>query len=296
MRGLILPLLLLGLVSCASGEVDVSALADRARDGEPKAARKLVQAMGSEEGELALEAYRAVTSLGKAMESALRAGLRSADEDVREASCAALGSLGSSQNVPYLIQVMGQGGDVSYAAVWALGEIGDPEAIPALVDVLTGPRDVLRKAAVRSLVKVGAKAGEHVQPLLENPPDPAAERAAIRVFGEIQRREAVPQLIRVTGRNRDAAVWALGRIGDPRALGPLLDALGDDRWQVRRGAAEALGHLEDERAVKHLAGLLEDPEAVVREWAARSLETITGRPVLYRDEDGQMIPPYNLYR
>ncbi|MCK5480627.1 MAG: HEAT repeat domain-containing protein, partial [Gammaproteobacteria bacterium] len=93
-----------------------------------------------------------------------------------------------------------------------------------------------------------------------------------------------------------AAAWALGRIGGEGALEPLLDALSDPGWQVRREAAQALGSLEDDRAVPALTGALNDTETVVREWAARSLETITGRQVLYLGEDGDMIPPYNLYR
>ncbi len=107
---------------------------------------------------------------------------------------------------------------------------------------------------------------------------------------------AVDFLISVEGANRDAAAWALGRIGGDRALGPLLGALSDPQWQVRREAAQALGNLEDEGAVPALTEALADPVTVVREWAARSLETITGRQILYRDEEGELIPPYNLYR
>jgi HEAT repeat protein len=65
---------------------------------------------------------------------------------------------------------------------------------------------------------------------------------------------------------------------------------------VRREAAQALGNLEDPGAAASLTEALDDDVTVVREWAARSLETITGRPVLYLGEDGEMIPPYNLYR
>jgi HEAT repeat protein len=107
---------------------------------------------------------------------------------------------------------------------------------------------------------------------------------------------AAEVLASIKDTNRDAAAWALGRIGGEGALVPLLEALADERWQVRREAAQALGSLEDPRAVPDLERSLDDPVAVVREWSARSLETLTGRQVLYRGEDGEMVPPYNLYR
>ena len=115
-------------------------------------------------------------------------------------------------------------------------------------------------------------------------------------MGELKEESAQGVLVRIDGPNRDASAWALGRIGDGKALEPLIAWLSDPEWRVRRETAQALGDLEDDRAVDALTGALEDPEAVVREWAARSLETITGRQVLYRGEDGEMVRPYNLYR
>ena len=296
MRRLVIPLLIMGLAACNSGEKDITTLAAGARDGNSRAARTLVKAMGSSEAGVGLEAYKAVVSLGRKVEPYLRSGLRSSNGEVREACAAALGSLGSPENILLLIQALNESRRVPYAVVWALGEIGDPSAAPALATVLAGPNDVLRKAAVRSLIKIGSRAGDEVLSLLMDSPDAPTQRAAVRVAGEIRLSEAVPLLTGVAGRNRDAAVWALGRIGDPAALGSLIEALGDRRWKVRREAAEALGRLEDIRAAPELEKFLDDQEPVVREWAARSLETLTGRRVLYRDENGEMIPPYNLYR
>jgi HEAT repeat protein len=44
------------------------------------------------------------------------------------------------------------------------------------------------------------------------------------------------------------AVEGLARLGDPRALGPLVSALQDPDWRVRMKAAWALGMLGDPRA------------------------------------------------
>ena len=51
---------------------------------------------------------------------------------------------------------------------------------------------------------------------------------------------------------RAAAAAALGKLGDTRAVGPLLDLLRDEDAQVRASAAGALGPLGDPRALPAL--------------------------------------------
>jgi HEAT repeat protein len=65
---------------------------------------------------------------------------------------------------------------------------------------------------------------------------------------------------------------------------------------VRLTAIQALNDLGDERAVPVLAAALADPEWMIREWAARGLESITGNRHRYRDQHGEEVYPYSLYR
>lgn len=51
---------------------------------------------------------------------------------------------------------------------------------------------------------------------------------------------------------RREAAKALGKIGDTRAVEPLIQALRDEDWEVRSGAARALGEIGDARAVEPL--------------------------------------------
>ena len=56
---------------------------------------------------------------------------------------------------------------------------------------------------------------------------------------------------------REAAADALGKLGDTRAVKPLLDALRDEYWPVRKAAASALGEIGDARAVEPLIAALQ---------------------------------------
>ena len=59
------------------------------------------------------------------------------------------------------------------------------------------------------------------------------------------------------------AAQSLAWIGEA-AVGPLIEALGDEDWEVRRNAAWALGEMKEERAVEALIGALGDDRASVR--------------------------------
>jgi HEAT repeat protein len=72
------------------------------------------------------------------------------------------------------------------------------------------------------------------------------------------------------------AVVALGKSGDPRAVRPLVDLLGDTDTEIRLSATTALGNLKSGRPVDELIGRLRDrsEEMVVREQAAVALTAI----------------------
>ena len=78
-------------------------------------------------------------------------------------------------------------------------------------------------------------------------------------------------------RRRAAAARALGRLGDTRAVEPLIRALGDDSDEVRGDAVGALGQLGDARAVEPLIQALGDREHCLRKFAAEKLARL-GEP------------------
>ena len=76
-------------------------------------------------------------------------------------------------------------------------------------------------------------------------------------------------------RVREAAAKALGKMRDGGCVDPLISALKDEHRWVRRNAAEALGKICDPRGVDPLIRALEDEDAGVRADAARALDEIS---------------------
>lgn len=74
---------------------------------------------------------------------------------------------------------------------------------------------------------------------------------------------------------RRKATFALGRIGDKRAVDQLIIALKDSDIDVRFGAANALGIIKDPKSIDPLISALKDSESwLVREQAAEALGKI----------------------
>ena len=103
----------------------------------------------------------------------------------------------------------------------------------------------------------------------------------------------VKGLIKALGYRQDPsirchAVLALGRLGDLRAVEPLIGALRDDEWEVRDAAVEALGRLGDLRVVEALIEALHDGHPADRRKVMEALATssVSTEPLLGALGDG----------
>jgi len=76
---------------------------------------------------------------------------------------------------------------------------------------------------------------------------------------------------------RVQAALVLGKLGDPRAVQPLIKALGDQNKSVRGIAASALGQLGDAAAVDPLRDLLRhESDSFVRGQAEKAMAALSG--------------------
>lgn len=287
----------LSLGAChRDGPLDLEALAGRARGGDTAASGKLLELLGVTEQGLSGRVYPVVLELGPAVVPQLLPLVASANVEQREHVIAALGSLKVGAAIAPIGQVLADRTlGRRYVAAWALGEIGDPAGLPALLAALDDDDNEVRKYATRALIKLNRAA---VGSLLAYLPQAPARGAAgaIRALGDIGDVAAVEALLaQADGPNRPDVFLALGKLKDGRAQAALIAGLTDRDWRVRMNAALALGPVGGPEAVAPLRMTLEDEVHVVREWSARSLETITGKHVKYRNEQGEYVAPYSIY-
>lgn len=296
-RILITTVSLFSLLACQQGgPLDLTALAEKAKSGDVEACRKMVDLLGVEKNGISEKVYPLVIETGQPVVAPLLASVSSVNTEQRERVIAALGTLRVASAVQPISQVLA---DKSlkrrYIAAWALGEIGDPAGIPALLQALSDPEELVRQYATRSLIKFNRTAVDPLVRFLDGA-DTIAAGGAIRALGDIGDKQAIDALLpQVDGPNRTDVLLALGKLRDSRAESALIDALDDPDWKVRMNAAMALGPVGSRRSVPGLQTTLDDPVMVVREWSARSLSVITGKTVMYRDADGQMVEPYSVY-
>jgi HEAT repeat protein len=241
-----------------------------------------------------------------------------------------LGRVGGAKAVPALLETVvatrTEDSDVREVSLRALARIGDPGAVEPLIralgiaDVWLAPRiaDILTRhgeAVVDPLIAV-LNAGNH-QP---------ARAWAANVLGEVRAQRAFPALVRLLNDPEDEvrgkAATALGRLGDRRAVGYLLEhlltdpapfvrvriasslghfggpevtdrlvrALGDSAWWVRMRSVEALEQI-GAGAEGPLLVALDDPDSEIRVRAAVALERLGVPDNLVRMiESGERVP------
>ncbi|MDD5224506.1 MAG: HEAT repeat domain-containing protein [bacterium] len=205
--------------------------------------------------------------------------LKSQNPKTRREAARALGELKDPLAVEPLIAALPGGGEARQDIIWALGEIRDIRAIDPLLPYLEYKDWHLRGQSAEALGKIGG--GEKVvDALIKALPDPQ-ENVHWKIafaLGEIGDKKAVdPLLAFVTPKTCPRcwhAAWALGRIGDKRATGAILSLLGHPETVVRRHSVMSLKMLRDPAAVDGLLGLLEDPDWEIRQYASEALVEI----------------------
>ncbi|WP_321507032.1 HEAT repeat domain-containing protein [uncultured Methanoregula sp.] len=115
-----------------------------------------------------------------------------------------------------------------------------------------------------------------IQRLLDST-DPNVRQYAAYLLGKAKNPRAIQPLIAALGdfdkSVREQATLALSAIGQA-AIEPLSTAMKEPKWETRYRAAEALGKIADEKAVKPLIQGLKDNRDHVRYMAAKGLREV----------------------
>jgi len=116
-------------------------------------------------------------------------------------------------------------------------------------------------------------------------PDMRIRVKAIDVLGQVKAKDATPLLIQqLFMRDTDLAtkrriLACLGKIGDSRATGPIVDFLGRDVDPAARGnAIFALGDIGDPAAIAPLESIANDGDPALRGLASEAVRKIRARP------------------
>ncbi|MGI5193806.1 HEAT repeat domain-containing protein [Streptomyces sp. CA-288835] len=164
---------------------------------------------------------------------------------------------------------------VRAAAVRALGRFGDATSAALLVAHLRGHRQVASGLIGHALLQIGYPA---IECLLEaaRGEDVQIRALALELLSLIGDRRSVRHLVNALGDGegvvRASAAQALGRMGEPVAVDPLMRMLaGDPSPRAASAAAEALGLIGDQRAVGALARAASAPHYRVAHASSQAL-------------------------
>ena len=165
------------------------------------------------------------------------------------------------------------------AAMLALKKMG-PKAVPALIAELKEPGVARHSAVSTALADLGAPAADPLLAALKDR-EPAIRHGAAWALGQMGEQRAVePLLGMLSDTNDDArasAAWALGQLQTPRAFDPLIQLAGSTQAMFRAAAAEALGLLGDRRAAPSLEALTQDKDPRVVRAARKALQAVAVR-------------------
>ena len=216
------------------------------RIGDSKAVEPLITVLGDKTAPpmLRSKAAKALAKLAdpRAVEPLITA---LADAKIREDVAQALGCLGDARAVEPLIAVSEDKDQfVAEAAAEALEKLGDLRAVEPLIAMLKHKGRYAAEAAAQALGELGDRRA--VEPLIAT----LVEPRCIENNDEAES-DSEPVRIRMSTDDRsvaEAAAKALGRLGDRRAVEPLIAVVKDRGSSARGAAALALGELKDPRA------------------------------------------------
>lgn len=251
---------LLGRLDDASPAVRLEVVRALARLGDKRSVVPLVARLQDQEFEVRRAAARALGRLGDRRATAtLLLALQDKQDVVKVEALLALGKLRSPDSVNAVAALLTgpdrARGAVAEAATRCLGQIGNDEATQLLVRMLEGegPRslDAPRAVVRHALVEAGPAAIQALEKALRASPSSRLATAAVLALGASGHRASHAEIIRAARRglaDEEAALHALGALGEPKALTYVLEQLDSDDPAVRRTAASvALDLLEPTR-------------------------------------------------
>lgn len=240
--------------------------------GDTSAVNPLIKALTDENNAVRRLAASALGMLGDGQAvNALLVAMQDEDEWVREAASEALGKLGDIGTMDTLVEcLLDDNMWIRLNAAAALDGMGwEP------TDDIHKAAYVMSKGTIDEAKKLGANPFISIINKRKNRGVPIEAIKILRKIGDARAVEPLIGLLTDKDKYvRFQAAFALGELGDPRAVEPLINTLTDEDERVRVDAAEALGKLGDPRAVEPLISAMVDESWNVRTEAISALGLI----------------------
>jgi HEAT repeat protein len=235
--------------------------------GDKRASEPLINALEDDDGTVRQYAAEALGKIGdnqalKPLTAALRDRKSKVQEAAREAIEKIIWDLKRKHLLsPLHASLKSRESVVRTIAAKALLELRDPLSVDALIEALNDNDAEVQKLTREALKAIGRPAVEPLTVFLRDD-NPYICMVVIKLLGDIGDKLAVGHLIGVmkhfaSWQLRYEAAAALGKIKDPRVVGPLLEALNDRNIRVKEAAAKSLKEV-GEPAVEPLIASLRD--------------------------------------
>ena len=238
----------------------------------------LVEALAS--GPLRAAATEALTAAGRTAVPALIAHLQGKLDGDPATVVALLRDIGDPRATPALVSELDRGRLGKELVLDALRALGDGRALVPVLGLVSDKDPGVRLAAMRALRPLlgkGSRAADVIGDLLDDP-EIEIRILAAEYLGIMGADVALPELAKLaTARDgdlrlRQAAVAALGEIGQPRATPTLLGILRGGPPALEPAAANALIYIQDPASVAPLLDVIDDAQdSPTRAAAVRTL-------------------------
>ncbi|HIK46936.1 MAG TPA: HEAT repeat domain-containing protein [Leptolyngbyaceae cyanobacterium M65_K2018_010] len=211
--------------------------------------------------------------------------LKSQDSKDRMLALAALRDVPAAQAAPLIRQMIhDQNMQIRSMAVFALGLKPDEQSFDILINLLTSDPDYgIRADAAGALGYLeDPRAFETLVRAFYEDTDWLVRFSAAVALGNLKNPRAHDVLVQALQSDeavmQQAAIAAIGEIGDLTALEDILKFAQSPDWLVRQRLAEALGHLPSPKAISALRYLEKDAHFQVAEAARISLDRLQTHP------------------
>lgn len=232
-----------------------------------------IEALGSGDDEVRMRALARLSSrTDPGVINALYQALEHENNQVRKGICTALGNRGDTRAIECLVRLLDDPDqEVALSALDSLGQLQDARVINPLIIALGNIFPPVRRRAAQMLSRWGISFAQTLVDALDK------KTGAIEMLMELQDKRVVYPLLKARISKNVETRWsaheALSQLGE-FTVDPFIEALKSSNRKIVIQAAGYLGKLGDSRAMDPLLNLLEGEDVEIRKAAIHALGAI----------------------